>query len=59
MDNLKNIRQEKGLSVQYMADKLGINRSSYWRYENGKRKVDIDTLKKIAEILEVSVEKII
>lgn len=59
MESLKKVRESKGLSVKYMADKLGVDRSTYWRYENGKRKISIETIKKVAEILDVSINEII
>ena len=42
-----------------MADKLGISRQAVSNWENEKTEPDIETLHKIAEVLEVSIEKLI
>lgn len=51
---IKNARQKKGYSRDYMADKLGISYSAYANYENNKRKPDINTICDIANLLGVS-----
>lgn len=56
MMRLKEIRKSKKLSQQQMADYLCIQRNSYTRYENGNRMPDHDTLLKIANYLDVSLD---
>lgn len=53
---LKKLREERKLSQQQLADKLSINRSTYARYELGQTQPDYDTLRKIADFFEVSVD---
>lgn len=51
MTRLKELRKEKELTQQYIADMLGITRGAYTNIENGKREPDIATLKKIVRLL--------
>ena len=59
MTSLKDLRKEKGLSSQIVADKLGVSRVALWFYENGKRNITVSTLIKLSEILEVPVETVV
>lgn len=56
MKNLKKIREERKLTQQNVADLLNIQRPTYTRYETGEREPDFETLIKLSEILEVSVD---
>ena len=56
MKNLKKIREAKNLTQQNIADMLNIQRPTYTRYENGEREPDFETVLKLSEILEVSVD---
>lgn len=53
MAALKRIRKERGFTQQQLADELGMHIKSYQRYECGTRRLNIDTLLKIADILGV------
>lgn len=56
---IRAFRTLRGLSQEYVANQLGINQNSYSRIEtNQQKKIDIDTLKKIAEVLGVTVADI-
>lgn len=53
-NRIRKIRKEKEYSQDYIAMKLGISQATYQRIESGQaEKVDIDTIVKIAEVLEV------
>jgi len=56
LDRLKKCREEKGLSQAEMGQALEITRQAYNHYETGKREPPQDTLKKISEVLNVSVD---
>lgn len=58
---LKLMRESRGLSLQDMADKIGISRQYYQLIENGERqkKMDITLVKSIATIFCVPLETII
>jgi transcriptional regulator with XRE-family HTH domain len=51
-------RKQKGLSQSEIADQLFMDTSSYSRRENGQVKITSSQWTKLAEILDVSVEKI-
>lgn len=55
-ERLKNLRKERGLLQQDMAEKIGITKSAYGYYEQGKTTPDVITAQKIANILDVSVD---
>lgn len=54
-NNLKEMREDCSFSQQQIAEKLGIDRSTYSYYETGKTTPDILALIKIAEIFGISV----
>jgi transcriptional regulator with XRE-family HTH domain len=54
-DLVKKSRYEKNYSQEYLAKKLGITQKAYSKIENNETKLTVDTLVRIAEILEVEV----
>ena len=56
MESLKFARKMNHLSQKDVAQKLGINRVSYARYESGEREPDLATLDKLATMFGVSVD---
>ncbi|WP_294288436.1 helix-turn-helix transcriptional regulator [uncultured Chryseobacterium sp.] len=55
---LKLIRKEMGLSQSDLAEVLSIDVSSYCRKENGKTRIHDNEWKKLAKVLNVSVDQI-
>lgn len=53
---LKMLRLEQGKTQEEIAKTIGISRGCLANYETGKRKPDSDMLKRIAEILGVSID---
>ena len=53
---LNQIRKERGISAQKMADLLHTGIRNYRKYESGHAKPSIDGLVQIADILEVSTD---
>ncbi|WP_197260597.1 helix-turn-helix domain-containing protein [Brevibacillus laterosporus] len=53
---LREARTKKGLQQNRVAAQLGIHNSTLAKYESGQRELDLDTLKKLAELYEVSVD---
>lgn len=58
-EKLRKARQENGMTQQTLADKLFVTRQAVSRWENGARYPDIVTLKKISEILNISVDELV
>lgn len=57
-DNVKKYRQLKGLTQKQLADKVGISGAFLSLIEQGKNKPSDDNLKKISEVLGVSVQEL-
>lgn len=53
---LKELRQKKGLTQQEIADLLHVNRVTYTNWEKGNREPNFETIIKIADLLEVSLD---
>lgn len=53
---LNQVRKEKGITAQQMADTLCINIRSYRAYESASRSPNLEILVKIADILDVSTD---
>ena len=56
MQNLVNARKAKGKTQREVADYLGISRQAYSNYEAGKREPDFETLLKLGEYFDCSVD---
>jgi len=55
-ERLKALRSTMGLSQQELAHELNINRSTYARYELKQTQPDFETLQKIADFFNVTVD---
>lgn len=58
-ENLRRTREEKGLLQTEVANSLCINATTYRNYENTDREPDYDTLIKISEILNISIDDLL
>jgi transcriptional regulator with XRE-family HTH domain len=58
-ENIRKIRKDKDIKQHEVYDKLGISQSTYSKIENNRYKMDVNTIKEIASILEVEVTKLI
>lgn len=58
-EKVKSIREEKGLTQQTLAEKLYVTRQAVSRWECGARQPDLLTAKKIARILDVSLDELL
>ncbi len=59
MNRLKELRIKANLRQEDIAKKLEITRGAYGHYETGKREMDYETLKRISQIYNVSIDYII
>lgn len=55
MNRIKEVRKKKGLSLQQVADAVGVGNNTISRYETGKREPKLETWNKLANALGVSV----
>lgn len=51
--NLKYLRSKNGYTQQYIADQLGINRTTYTKWEIGEAEPSFNKLEKLATLFEV------
>lgn len=54
--NLREARKSKGLTQIEVAKHLGVNQNTYSYWENGKTKIDNESLKKLADLFGVTVD---
>lgn len=57
-ENVKKIRKEKGLTQKELGERLGITQSAIGQFENDKTSPTITTISKIANALDVEIDKI-
>lgn len=53
-ENVKKIRNQLGLSQRKVAEQLEITQQGYNLIENGKRKLDVDTIIKLSNIFNIN-----
>ena len=58
-ERIKEIRTQLHLSQEYVANYLGINRSTYTQMENGKRKVLADEVASLSNLFGVSADRLL
>ena len=56
---IRDLREDSDLTQQQMADKLFINRRTYSSYEVGSRSIPVETLGKIADIYDTSIDYLV
>ena len=54
-EKIRELRLKKGLTAQELADRIGVSQPTLTRYENEQTSIDVNTLKKIAEALQVPI----
>lgn len=58
-ENLRAAREKNGLSQKDMAESIGVAKSTYSLYESGNREPNVQTIKKIANTLNVSADELL
>ncbi|MBQ2914351.1 MAG: helix-turn-helix transcriptional regulator [Clostridia bacterium] len=56
---LRELREERGLTQQAIAELLSVKQNTYSQYENGRRQLPIDMLIKLARFYKVSTDYIL
>lgn len=57
--NLRLLRDENRVSQQYLADAIGVSQPSINKYENHNIEPDIETLRRMADFFDTSVDFIV
>ena len=55
-NNIRYVRKLRGLTMKELGERVGVGESSISQYETGKREPDNETLLKIAEALDTTVD---
>lgn len=58
-ENLKIARERKNMTQKEVADGIGVAKSTYSLYESGQREPNVQTIKKIADVLCVSADELL
>ena len=58
-ENLKLAREKKNMTQKEVADSIGVAKSTYSLYESGNREPNVQTIKKISEVLNVSADELL
>jgi DNA-binding XRE family transcriptional regulator len=53
---IKNIRKSKGITATFVSKKIGVSHGTYSKYENNQRKIPVELLPPIANILGVEIQ---
>lgn len=58
-ENMKAARNKLGITQEELAEKLSVTRQAVSNWENGKTEPDIETLTKIAQIFDISIDELV
>ena len=58
-NNLRSVRKKKGISLQEIADNIGVSKSFLSQVENGKTSPSLSTLKEITGYLNISISSLL
>lgn len=58
LQKIRQLRNDKNLTQEFVADKIGVSQSHYAKLENGKVKLNLATIHKIASVLEINVAEL-
>ena len=53
MDYIEQIRKEKGMSVTELCEKIGVQRTTYYKWLSGKRKPKMDKIVNMCKVLNI------
>lgn len=56
---IRQVRNDKNLSQEFVAEQIGCSQSHYAKLENGKVKLNIEILQKIATVFKVRVSELL
>ena len=58
-ENLRAARERKNMTQKNVADNIGVAKSTYSLYESGNREPNVQTIKKLADLLNVSADDLL
>lgn len=54
-DRLKELREKAGLTQEELAEKMGVQRNTVWRWENKKANLRADNIQRLSSALNIDV----
>lgn len=57
--NIKNMRKKLDITQEELAEKINVTRQAVSNWENGKTEPDIETLTRIAQIFDISIDELV
>jgi len=57
--NIKRLREDRGIKQNEIADLIGMHRSNYSKIENGQREISIAAIDKIANYFNISIDELV
>jgi len=58
LQKIRQLRNDKNLTQEFVAEQIGCSQSHYAKLENGKVKLNLATIHKIASVLEVNINEL-
>lgn len=58
-DNIKKLREDRGLRQKEVASAIGIGYSNYNKIENGNREISVTELQRLAAFYNISVDQVL
>lgn len=58
-ERVKNVREQRNYSQQYVATKLGVSQKAYSKIETGETKLSVENLMKLSEILDTTINDLL
>ncbi len=58
-ERIKFLRNKKGYTQQYVANVLGVHRSTYSYYETGKTEPSLDSIIKLSNLYNISLDRLL
>lgn len=59
MNKMRELRKERRLTMKELGKAVGVSESTISLYETGKHEPDLETMKRIADVLEVTIDELI
>ncbi|QHJ70236.1 helix-turn-helix domain-containing protein [Planococcus halotolerans] len=56
---IKQLREEKGISPEKLAEDIGFAKSTIWAYESGKKQISVSHLARLADYFDVSIDNLL
>ncbi|MBD3329380.1 helix-turn-helix domain-containing protein [Candidatus Dojkabacteria bacterium] len=58
-DNIKRLREDRGVKQAEIADLIDMHHSNYSKIENGQREISLAAVDKIAEFFNISIDELV